>query len=200
MTTIQATVRTFIAIELPSDVQQSLHDTQDRIAGWLGPNERTLRWVRPESLHLTLQFLGDVPIRLIGLIKGAMDKACLGTASFNLHTGQPGVFPNERRPRVLWVGVEGDIDPLRSLANSVHRELQALGYKPDDTFSPHLTLARVRGHANEDARAAIADALASIKREPPPKISFPVTSISLMQSELRQGGSVYTRLRSTDLA
>ena len=200
MTTIQATIRTFIAVELPGDVRQMLHDTQNRIAANLGEHERALKWSSPEGLHLTLQFLGDVPIRLISLIKGTMDKACQGAAPFTLMTGQPGVFPNERRPRVLWIGVEGDVDPLRSLANSVRRELQALGYKPDETFSPHLTLARVKGHADEDARRAISEALAAISQDRSPSVSFEVSSVSLMQSELRSGGSVYTRLRSTDLA
>ncbi len=100
---------------------------------------------------------------------------------------------------MLWTGVGGDLDALNSLAMSVHKELNSLGYRPDNSFSPHFTLARVRGDIEDDARKAIADALAHVRREPPPQVSFRVASISLMQSELRQGGSVYTRLRLSDL-
>ena len=199
MTTIQATLRAFIAIELPPDVREMLADTQARIADRLGTHERALRWARTEGLHLTLQFLGDVPVRLVGLVKDAMDQACNATTPFTLTTGEPGVFPNERRARVVWTGIGGDLDALNTLATSVHRELNALGYRPDKLFSPHLTLARVRGDAGDDARKAIAEALAYIRRDLPPQISFEVASVSLMQSELRQGGSVYTHLRSSDL-
>jgi 2'-5' RNA ligase len=199
MTTTQAMIRVFIAVELPPDVQDALKETQERISRQMGQQAGALRWTRPEGLHLTLQFLGNVSLRFVALVKGALDKACVGAAPFTLSTGEPGVFPNERRPRVLWLGVHGDVDALRSLASSVHRQMQTLGYQPDHSFSPHLTLARVKGHAGEDVRQALANALAGIKAEPVTQVSFPVTAVSLMQSELRPGGSIYTRLRSIEL-
>lgn len=199
MTTLQGKVRAFVAIELPPDVRQALHDAQNRIAGLLGSHVDALRWSRPEGLHLTLQFLGDVPVRLIGLVKESVDKACEGAAPFAIHTGGVGVFPNERRPRVLWIGVEGDLDPLHSLTLALNKELGTLGYKPDTTFSPHLTLARVKGHAGDDMQRALASAIAQLRSEEPREVSFKVESVTLMQSELRSGGSVYTRLRLTDL-
>ncbi len=80
MTTIQATLRAFIAIELPPDVRETLADTQARISEKLGTHDRALRWARPEGLHLTLQFLGDVPVRLVGLVKDAMTKRAIALA------------------------------------------------------------------------------------------------------------------------
>jgi 2'-5' RNA ligase len=199
MSSIQGSIRAFVAIELPHEVRQSLHDTQNRVAGLLGPHSNALRWARPEGLHLTLQFLGDVPVRLIGLVKESVDKACEGISPFKLQTGGPGVFPNERRPRVLWVGVEGDLEQLHKLTSAVNKELGALGYKPDTTFSPHLTLGRVKGHAGDDFQRALADAISTLKSQKLTEVIFPVEAVTLMQSELRSGGSIYTRLRTIEL-
>jgi 2'-5' RNA ligase len=199
MTTAQAMIRVFIAVELPPDVQDALKETQERISRHMGPHADALKWARPDGLHLTLQFLGNVSMRFVALVNGALDKACVEVAPFTLSTGEPGVFPNERRPRVLWLGVQGDLDAVRSLASSVHRQMQTLGYQPDYSFSPHLTLARVKGHAGEDVRQALSSALAHIKAEPGPQVRFPVGAVSLMKSELHPGGSIYTRLRSIEL-
>ena len=90
-------------------------------------------------------------------------------------------------------------EPLRSLTLALNKELGTLGYKPDTTFSPHLTLARVKGHADDDMQRALATAITYLRRDKPAEISFRAESVSLMQSDLRSGGSVYTRLRETEL-
>jgi 2'-5' RNA ligase len=199
MSTVHAMLRVFIAVELPQDVQGVLKETQERLSRQMGQHADALRWAKPEGLHLTLQFLGNVSLRFVALVKGALDKACVGATPFTLSTGEPGVFPNERRPRVLWLGVQGDADALHALAASVHRQMQTLGYQPDDSFSPHLTLARVKGHADDEVQQAIAKALAQLRTEAVPPVSFQVGAVSLMQSELRPGGSIYTRLHAFEL-
>ncbi len=199
MTTLQGMVRTFIAIELPDEVRDSLQATQDRLTQLLGQHAGAFRWGRPEGMHLTLHFLGDVPVRLLGLFKDAMDRACVGVSPFTLTTAEVGVFPNERRTRVVWVGVGGGVESLHALAAAVNREVLTLGYTPDTLFSPHLTLARVKGHIQGDAQSALAEALSQLKTEGLAPVSFPVDAVSLMQSDLKPGGSIYTRLRLRSL-
>jgi 2'-5' RNA ligase len=97
---------------------------------------------------------------------------------------------------VIWIGLEGNLQPLFDLERDIGRALTPLGYKPDKPFSPHLTLGRVREHIKPNEAAAIAQVLllAPAAKRPPRSVSFTANSISLMQSTLQPGGSVYTQL------
>src|SRR5688572_24369859 len=146
MTSVNTTIRTFVALELPGEVKAALSEAGHKLGAELGPSARAVRWTRPESIHLTLQFLGDVPVGMKQLIKEAIARGCADRGPIELSLGGLGVFPNLARPRVIWVGLDGEnesIEALRSLQSAVSSELGKIGFKPDKEFSPHLTLGRV---------------------------------------------------------
>ncbi len=202
MTSIDATIRSFVAIELPDEVKSVLVNVQDAMRESMGASASAVRWVRPESTHLTLQFLGDVPVRVLPAVQDAIGRGCAGTSPFSLHMGGLGVFPNQRRPRVVWVGLRSDqkdMEALHALQTSIADALKPLGFKPDKDFHPHLTLGRVREGARQDDYAAIVRA---VSNTPVPRLASPfrVDAVSLMRSELRPAGSIYTQTALFELA
>ena len=185
-------VRTFVAVDLPEDVGRALGEAarslrEARIEG--------LRPVRPEGVHLTLKFLGDVPGSRLAEVAAAVSAAVAGHRPFDVSTGGFGAFPDRRRPVVLWVGIGGDVGPLLRLQEDVDAALGALGF-PADTrpYHPHLTLARLGRDMSSPARRAALDALESTG--PPAGMRIPVRSVSLIQSKLGHGGARYTHLAS----
>ena len=126
-------IRVFVAVDLPEDVEralgaaaQSLRDA--RIEG--------LRAVRPQGIHLTLKFLGDVPETRVDEIASAVSEAVAGRPQFEVSTGGPGAFPNSRRPQVLWVGIAGRVEPLMRLQTGVDAALGGLGFPGGDEAVP----------------------------------------------------------------
>lgn len=194
MTTLQTPLRLFVAIELPEEIQDLLTATQERLREQLGPTQEAIRWTKPESTHLTLQFLGDVPVNILQLVKNALREGCEGAMPLTLQVEGIGAFPNARRPRVVWVGLSGELEALHTLEKGIEEKLRPFGYKPDRPFNPHITLARVREGASSHDLAALHRALAEDRRpffEPPLLV---VNRVSLMRSELGRGGSHYTQL------
>ena len=192
----EPTVRTFVAVDLPDEVERALEEAartlrDARIEG--------LRPVRPEGIHLTLKFLGDVPESQVGEIAQVVSEAVAGHRQFDVSTGGFGAFPNTRRPQVLWVGIEGDSGPLIRLQADVDAALGAVGF-PTETrpFHPHLTLARLDRRMPVGARRASVDVLESTGLIAGMRI--PVGSVSLVQSILGRGGALYERLATARLA
>ena len=189
-------IRAFVSVDLPEDVEralgraaQSLRDA--RIEG--------LRAVRPDGVHLTLKFLGDVPGSRVDEIARAVSETVAGHQRFQVSTGGFGAFPNNRRPQVLWVGIDGRVDPLMRLQADVDSALGALGFPTEARpFHPHLTLARLDRRMPAHARRAAMDALESTG--PTAGISIAVRSVSLVQSILGRGGAGYVRLSTSQLA
>ena len=181
-------VRSFIAIELPEEAKRLLQWIQAELkAGGSFP----VKWVDPQSIHLTLQFLGNVDAARIEKIQQVMKDAAKGIAPFRLQIGEPGVFPNPKRPRVVWVGVTGDLEQLGLLQKRIESGLAPLGFLPEKRdYTPHLTLGRVR----EQASAAEQQALGKIVTETRPGGSgaFTVSAVNLMRSQLTRDGAVYS--------
>lgn len=197
------TIRSFIAVELPPQVRALLGTIQAELQESMGDAARAIRWVNPMSTHLTLQFLGEVPLSLVAQIEEGIETACTGTAPFTLIVGGLGTFPNLRQPRVVWVGLDGDplaMNALRTLQSAVVGHMKSLGFKPDNSFKPHLTLGRVREGASREDLAAIGDTLRYPEARPAFSASFDVEGVSLMRSDLRPGGAVYTQLAHVELA
>ncbi len=182
-------VRTFVAIELSPQLLRRLRALQDRLRQDVPAG--VVRWVRPEGIHLTLKFLGDVPTARVEEIATAMCDACVGHVPFTFAVAGLGCFPNLRRPRVIWVGVDEPTGTLAALQRDVEGAMQRLGFAPERRpFRPHLTLGRVKGGGADVVRALgeyVARATVNVGQ-------MEASEVSLMRSDLRPGGAVYTRL------
>ncbi len=188
--TTENTIRAFVAIELDDEVKRHISAAIDALR-----RERidNLRLVRPEGVHLTLKFLGDIPAVQVSQVADAMAKIAAHHAPFQLTLGAPGVFPNTNRARVLWLGVEGNPHPLRLLQVGVEEALIAVGFPAEKhRFNPHLTIGRMHHRASRTDRRRAADALASLPL--PAAQPITVNAISLMKSTLLPHGAVYERI------
>ncbi len=184
-------VRTFVAIELSSDILDALAEVQERLRH--GPGGSAGRWVRKEGIHLTLKFLGDVPSEKLQAIYQTVARVCARHNAFTLRVGGLGCFPNMRRPRVVWVGVHEETERLAALQKDIERELAGLGFPPEGrTFTPHLTLARVAEKASRQEVEALGKAVSTQNLKELAQMR--VTEVSVMKSDLRPEGALYTEL------
>ena len=188
-------MRLFVAVELPAEALEALNRVQHELQR--DPALARMRWTRPEGIHLTLKFLGETPTARRADIEGAIGRAVEGVAPFEVRLGKLGRFGTRGNPRVVWVDVEGDTEPLLRLQAQVERELAQLRYPPENRkFSPHLTLARIPPERARDVASALETALAEANS---PAATIPVHEVSLMKSDLRPGGAIYTRLFAAPL-
>lgn len=189
-------IRTFIAIELSQEIRNSLNRLQDRLKRQVPP--RSVRWVRPEAIHLTLKFLGDVPGPRMASISQAVETACHGLDRFTLELVGLGCFPNPRRPRVVWVGVREPTGTLPRLQKAVESELAGLGFEPENRpFSPHLTLGRVQRKVSRSDRQRLGELIAGSDVGVVGRMTVP--SVNVMRSDLRPSGAVYAALARVPL-
>lgn len=179
-------IRSFIAIELGDGEKRSLELIQDKLKRELPP----VRWARPATMHLTLKFLGYVEEDLIPGIIERMNSASRGCGPFRMKLSGIGAFPNPRNPRIIWIGVREESGTLKRLAAGLEKLLNGIGIEPEDrTFSPHLTLGRVK----ERGDGRIFDGvLAMFKDRDAGEVQ--VDGISLMRSDLTPQGPIYSRL------
>ncbi len=183
-------IRAFLAIELPEDVKSILRELTERLdrAGIGG-----LKSVRPENIHLTVKFFGNVSANRVDSIVGALTPAARGIQPFTLRLGNVGAYPNSRNPRVLWVGLDGDVVSLREAHRRIENALGDINIKPDSRrFSPHLTVARLRDRASPSERRRAAELLLNAAYQTGHPIT--VERLSLMRSILRPEGPQYTTL------
>jgi len=185
-------VRAFVAIELTESIKAEL----SRLQGELKRSKSaSVKWVNPEGIHLTLKFLGNVDASEIPTLTSALSEAVRGVVPFRLELGNTGAFPNINSPKVVWVGVEGELEWLLTLHNNIERALTPLGFTSENrAFSPHLTLGRVREESSSEERRRLGEAVASLKAGERP--SFRVESLSLMRSILTREGAIYNCLAS----
>ena len=146
-------------------------------------------WPRPENLHLTLNFLGEVEAARLPALQQICGEAARQSTALTLTTAGLGFFPNAKRPRVVWVGLRDETQQLQPLQQRLTGALAALDFAPDDKpFRPHLTLGRIKTPLHLGALVERANAYRF------PIISFTVTELVLMQSQLHPAGSIYTPL------
>src|SRR5919112_4204947 len=135
-------MRAFVAVFPPSEVRRAALAWARRRS-----SDDHVRWARPESVHLTLKFLGDVRAKALDGIRAALGEVCTQHAPFNAALTELGAFPSAQRARILWIGVGAGSDRLRCLAADVDEALAPLGFeRVNRPYVPHLTLGRVRGH------------------------------------------------------
>jgi 2'-5' RNA ligase len=176
-------MRLFVAINLPGEVKREIW----KAAAPLRSRSYPVRWVAPESIHLTLKFLGQVDAVREPEILGALGRAVEGARRFRLPLGGFGAFPSARQPRVLWVGCEG-VPPLELLQHRVEREMERIGFPLEGRpFRPHLTLGRAARGARASEFRGLEEVIAGL--------SFAayvvVESADLMESHLTPEGARY---------
>jgi 2'-5' RNA ligase len=188
-------VRAFIAIELPDSIKAAV----SRLQASMKPHEHaSVKWANPQSVHLTLKFLGNIDPQLTPAIGKAMSEAATGISPLQLELGEPGAFPNPRAPRVVWVGLRGEIPSLSKLQGKVEDALEKLGFPREGrAFSPHLTLGRVRQGTGRMEQRLLGEAVSSAKIDA--GVSFTADSLSLMRSTLTKSGAIYSRILATGL-
>jgi 2'-5' RNA ligase len=176
-------VRLFIAINLPDPARQALYDA----ALPLRRAAPSVRWVTPDTLHITLKFLGEVRDRELEPVVGALRAAAASIPVFPLELRGVGAFPNLRRPRVYWVGATGG-RTLSGLQSNLETQLESLGYAREARpFHPHVTLGRAGNQPARDDFVRAERAAAEVEYE----ASVAVQSVELMQSRLAPGGARY---------
>lgn len=194
-------MRAFVAIDLDADARKALIRAQEqakdstmRELSRSAPEVR-IQWVRPDSIHLTLKFLGEIADARVEEIQRALAPSIQAQARFSLQVGGFGVFPDLRAPRVLWVGISGQREQtstLARLAGDVNSGLDALGFlREARPFSPHLTLARIKERSREVGRAL---AESGLMTQTESFGSLKVDAVALIRSDLKPSGAVYTRL------
>ncbi len=135
------TVRAFIAVEVGEEICRKLDELQRK----LKKVHANVHWVKPRNMHLTLVFLGDIPIEQIGTIKQAIDQACGQRSAFGIQACGTGTFGKAKHPRVIWAGI-ADCPPLMKLQSRLVQGLHDIGMALESRpFAPHLTLGRVKG-------------------------------------------------------
>ena len=184
-----ALIRAFIAINLPAEVRANLAELQRELKSAL-PGDG-VRWTKPEQIHLTLKFLGDIAADSLEDLKVAVQRACDGITPFSLYAESLGVFPDSKSPRVIWMDVNGDTDILRRLQEQIERETNVWRKAEQRTFQPHLTLARVRS-LKPDGAAVLRE---KIRGHTATQFgSWHVGQIDLMQSKLSGAGAEHSQL------
>lgn len=191
----QNIVRTFIAIEFPKEVRQQLTRISDTVQEELRVQHASsaLRWTAVDKMHLTLRFLGETTKAQAQIIATGLREAANDHAPFALTIDRIGAFPNLRQPRVVWLGVGGDVQQLSTLQGTVEKAVQTAGFAAEDRpFSPHLTLARAQRGATHNTLRKVGQLLQELRT--PEQIAVTVGEIVYVHSELKPGGSVYTSL------
>ena len=190
-------MRTFVAIEIPERLKLSLDRSLEEIRS--GLRYGLIRWVRLESMHLTLKFLGEIELEQVHAAQKVLDQVAEKFSSFSLQIAGFGCFPNFSRPRIVWVGFNPEGGDLPRLQSELASRLEIIGFEPEQRgYHPHLTLGRVRkGLSGSDIKQ-----LSGWAQEAQIGTvgSFEVDATSLIRSVLQPDGAVYSNLHVARLA
>ena len=186
-------IRCFIAIHLPDEIKTQISTFLDE----LRKLSKEVRWVNVDNLHLTLKFLGEIESARVDKIKENLSPLCQEFSKFTLKIAGTGCFPNRRKPRVFWLGMEQSKEnPLFSMHKWIETNLENLGFEKEKRrFSPHLTLGRVRAKHTVDF-TYLFNHMDSIPFTP---VDLDVENISFMQSRLKPTGAEYSIIESYPL-
>jgi RNA 2',3'-cyclic 3'-phosphodiesterase len=187
-------LRSFVAIEIPLEIQKNIYKETTSLRTELGG---LVRWVTTENVHLTLKFLGDVSPSNVEFLIQMLRKEAANVNGFTIHLTGLGSFPSLKRPRVIYIGIHAPAG-LEALQRSIEAASRRLGYASEERpFSPHLTLGRVRQKISAVEQQKIRHCIESTQVDVPGTAR--VDSVHLYKSELKPTGSVYTRLYSAPL-
>ena len=185
-------IRCFIAIELPEETLQKLAAIQQQLIR----SRSGVRWVKPGSIHLTLKFLGNILPAQVDDIAAATAQLVRDEPPLTLCAADLGAFPGYRKPRVIWVGLQGEVERLANIQANLEKALEPLGFAPEGRgFRPHLTIGRVK---DRHRLQSLIEAISTL--ELPKFNSFDAEEIILYKSDLRPTGAIYTKLHRMPLA
>jgi 2'-5' RNA ligase len=185
--TDERTIRSFLALDPPEEILREIGRVQNRLRELIHGD---VRWVRPEAIHLTLKFFGDIPECDVANISAVAGKAAAEVGPFDLAIGGAGVFPDMNRPRVVYLGMNGDVARLVTFQKELERALQEIGFPREERpFRPHLTLGRIKS-----PKGMIGLAKALEKRETYTAGRFVASGLNLFKSDLTPRGAIYTKL------
>jgi 2'-5' RNA ligase len=180
-------MRVFVAVELPTKIQKALGDVQRKLRALTD----TARWVAPESIHITLKFIGEVPEKRLEDIDAAFTG--LTWKPFIITVRGVGFFPGTRSPRVFWAGMEAPT--MQGLAEQLDARMERLGFEKEKrAFRPHITLARAR-----ESRIDSELVTAAAPYENQDFGSFSVDRVFLFKSTLKPSGAIYEKLKEYPL-
>ena len=181
-----AATRTFIAIEIPDKVKDLIASHVERLKGLV---PQGIKWVDPQTCHLTLAFLGNVPNDRLPTLFRIVDAVAADSPPLRLKTGLLGAFPNPHRPRVLWLGLEGDTQLLAHTQSRLQDALEASGFPREQrAFKPHITLGRAR------RKGLIPLPETALNGQAEDALAFEILDIVLMSSILTPSGPIHTPL------
>ncbi len=195
--TTEGTIRAFFAVDVDDATRAAASDVASALRA--GPDGGEVRWVRPESLHVTLRFLGEIDARRVPELTSRVREQTERLSPFRMRLGGPRPFPSLRRPTVVVLDVEPE-EPLRELAEAVERGVVAAGFAPETrTFHPHLTLGRVQRRRGGDRRRTGRRFSTGMDAAAPADVACDVTESALFRSELAPSGARYTPLERIPL-
>ena len=186
--TLHSRIRAFIAIEISNSVREKIANLQEE----LKKHKERISWTKPGNIHLTLKFLGDVEESKIKLIGESLTNATKEFQPFKFLVKNLGAFPNLRRPRVLWLGIENPTNELSEILNIIDKQLNLLGFPKKKRFSPHLTIGRVKSQVSDQF-------IERFKISQFDGDEVKVEEIIFMKSQLHSKGAIYTPLKKLRL-
>jgi len=177
-------IRTFIALPIPDDVREALSAAITALKS----RNPSVKWVKPDNIHLTIKFLGDIAEDLIKPISMELDRTLERFQELDLGVTGLGVFPGMRRPRVVWAGLEGETRELVEMARSVDAMCERFGIRRDRRpFSPHITLGRLKIPSMVDLGIHLTEK------------GYRAKEVIFFRSELLPQGARYTILHTSNL-
>ncbi len=185
-------MRVFVAIPVSEEIKKKAESIKNELLR-VGAD---VKWVEPHNYHLTVKFLGETSEQEVARVVRALQRVGEESPPFALKPGRAGFFPNERRPRVIWIGIQGELDKAFWLGERVDAYLAEMGYDPEENRKYHLTLGRIRSERNTFQLVSLLQKL-SFEADFP---WFQVKEIHLMQSELSSKGPTYTVLETIPLS
>ncbi len=184
--------RTFIAVELDS----AIRSRAEELINLLRSVDADVKWVETQNLHITLQFLGEVPEQQIAAVCKAVEQGAAQVRPFDLEIGGAGAFPNSNRPRTLWIGANAGSQQMADLHDNVALELAELGYQDEDRrFQTHLTIGRTRSGKNVLQLGQLLKQHADFNAG-----RMRVEKATVFSSKLQRGGPIYEVLGTARLA
>ena len=184
-------IRLFAAVDLGADVIARAAEAAEKVH----PLAAHAKWASAHGFHLTLFFFGWVEPDRIPALEAALERSVRGHGPLRLSVNGSGTFGSGKKPRVLWLGLTGELDALSVLQASVSREVAAIGFEPENRpFAPHLTLARARDPRGDPGLVRAREALADLELG-----GSKVTRLTLYRSELSPKGAKYTVWREFPL-